>query len=283
MQQSKHTGMSSLPPESVLLVAPKQARYENAQATAASIAAGLQAAGLQVDMVDCGRAYDLALAIGGDGTMMQTVTALVQRTIPTLGVNAGDVGFLTSAEADDWQDVVSRVVAGQYAREDRLGLQAQMGTQTIGPIANEVVVRHQSSVVTLQVEIAGQVFYHQLQGDGVLVATATGSTGYNTSANGPILLPGSGDVVLTALNPMSLSTRPIVSHDLAAGRDITITVLASKRDEPAMVIADGVMQRQPLAVGESITVQRYPLPLQFATFGLGQYARALREKKGFAR
>lgn len=276
----EHTNM---PPQRVLLVVPNQARYENAHATAASIAYGLQAAGLRVDMVDRGRAYDLALAIGGDGTMMQTVTALVQRKIPTLGVNAGDVGFLTSAEADDWPDVVSRIVAGQYVLEDRLGLQAQMDIQTIGPIANEVVVRHQSSVVTLQVGIAGQVFYQQLQGDGVLVATATGSTGYNTSANGPIVLPGSGDVVLTALNPMSLSTRPIVSHDLAAGRDITITVLASKRDEPVMVIADGVVQQETLAIGESITIEQYPLSLRFATFGLAQYAKALSEKKGFAR
>jgi hypothetical protein len=81
---------------------------------------------------------------------------------------------------------------------------------------------------------------------------------------------------------MSLSTRSIVSQELADGKDIVITLVASKRDEPVKIITDGHMLGVELPVGESIQLTKYEHPLLFATFGLGQYARALTEKKGFA-
>ena len=271
------------PPGAVLLVTPEDATYRRAHDTADRVRHALVRAAVAVDTVDQGRQYDLAIAIGGDGTMMHAITKLSLRSIPTLGVNAGQVGFLTSAEATNWQQVVDHVTAGAYQLEDRLGLLAEISDFSIGPIANEVVVRHLSSVATLAVASGGQIFYQGLQGDGVLVATATGSTGYNTSANGPIILPGSGNVVITPLNPLSLATRPIVSHDVIEGRDITITLVDSKRNEPVMVITDGAVSGHRLAVGESIVLRQYPQPLRFATFGTAQYAQALVEKKGFAR
>jgi len=237
---------------------------------------------LNPHLEDSGEQYDLAISIGGDGNMMKTVTNLSARGIPTLGVNAGDVGFLTSVEAEYWQTIETRLRMGQYEVESRLGLKLIGINQTLEPIANEVVVRHTTSVAKYRIEIAGQVFYQELMGDGVLVSTATGSTGYNTSAGGPILLPGSGNVVVTPLNPMSLSTRPIVSQELSEGKDIVVTLVESKRDEPVLVIADGRQLEIGLAVGESAVIQKYEHPLLFATFGLEQYARALTEKKGFA-
>jgi NAD+ kinase len=239
--------------------------------------------GPRADLEDSGEVYDLAIAIGGDGTMMKAVSELSLRGIPTLGMNAGDVGFLTSVDAAHWQTIEHRLRMGEYQIEQRLGLKLEAAGQVIEPITNEVVLRHSSSVATYQIAIGGQVFYQKLMGDGVMVSTATGSTGYNTSAGGPILLPGSGNVVVTALNPMSLSTRSIVSQELAEGKDIVITLVASKRDEPVQVIGDGRMLKNGLPVGESVVLTKYEHPLLFATFGLEQYARALTEKKGFAR
>jgi len=270
-------------PKRVLLISAEGVQYRLARRTKAKLRRALEEAGLSIAMTDAGTAYDLAIAIGGDGTMMRAVTSLAPRGIPTLGVNAGDVGFLTSVNASLWQEVATRVIRGDYMLEDRLGLSVRVGSQVIEPVANEVVIRHGSSVATLQVAIGGQVFYEHLQGDGVLVSTATGSTGYNTSAHGPIVLPGSGNVVVTPLNPMSLSTRPIVSHDVAEGRAIEVWLAASKRNEPVLVIADGRKLETQLAIGDSAVITKYQYPLRFATFGMAQYARALTEKKGFAR
>jgi NAD+ kinase len=266
----------------VLLVAATGHQYQVAASLVPQLSKRLRSAGLQVTTDDTGDRYDLAVAIGGDGTMMKTVTDLAPRSIPTLGINAGDVGFLTSAEASEWEAVADRIVSGHYEVEKRLGLAIQAGAQAFGPIANEVVLRHPSSVGIYQIAIGAQVFYERLMGDGVMVATATGSTGYNTSAGGPILLPSSGNVVVTPLNPMSLSTRSIVSQELAEGKDITITLVESKRNEPAQVIYDGRSLAVGAGVGESVVITSYQHPLLFATFGLGQYARALTQKKGFA-
>lgn len=270
-------------PNKILLVTAQGQKYQVAQQLGVDLQAVFATSGIQSDLVDSGAAYDLSIAIGGDGTMMKTVTELAPRHIPTLGINAGDVGFLTSAEAADWEAVVQRVMAGEYEIEERLGLQLVGVDQTLAPIANEVVLRHSTSVAKYQIAIGGQVFYQDLMGDGVLVATATGSTGYNTSAGGPIMLPGSGNVVVTPLNPMALTTRSIVSQELADGKSIVITLLESKRDEPVKVIADGRLLDNGLAVGESVTITKYEHPMLFAAFGLAQYARALTEKKGFAR
>ncbi len=273
--------------KSVLLVPATGDKYSKAQQLAYDMYNSYEtlrtiSGSFRVSLEDSGEKYDLAIAIGGDGTMMKTVTELSVRGIPTLGINAGDVGFLTSVEAEAWQTVEHRLRMGTFEIEKRLGLRLVGVGQTLEPIANEVVLRHQSSVAKYQIAIGGQVFYKELMGDGVMVSTATGSTGYNTSAGGPILLPGSGNVVVTPLNPMSLSTRSIVSQELAEGKDITITLIESKRDEPVQVIGDGRMLEAGLSVGESIVLTKYEHPLLFATFGLEQYARALTQKKGFA-
>jgi NAD+ kinase len=275
-------------PKTVLLVPAEGPKYQKAQNLARDMYSYYETAkkiggSLTAHLKDSGEKYDIAIAIGGDGTMMKTVTELSVRGIPTLGINAGDVGFLTSVEAEDWQTVEHRLHMGEFEIEERLGLTIAGPAQTIEPVANEVVLRHTSSVAKYQIAVGGQVFYQELSGDGVMVSTATGSTGYNTSAGGPILLPGSDNVVLTPLNPMSLSTRPIVSQELAQGKDIVITLVESKRDEPVQVIGDGRMFEKGLLVGESVVISKYKHPLLFATFGLKQYAQALTSKKGFAR
>lgn len=277
----------STPHKKILLVPAEGEKYQVAQALAREMLGfyqmSLKVGGtIDAQLEDSGEQYDLAIAIGGDGTMMKVVTELSVRGIPTLGINAGDVGFLTSVDAQHWATIEHRLRMGEYEIEKRLGLKLVGAGQTLEPIANEVVLRHQSSVAKYQIAIGGQVFYQELMGDGVMVSTATGSTGYNTSAGGPILLPGSGNVVVTPLNPMSLSTRSIVCQELAEGKDIVITLVESKRDEPVSVIGDGRMLAHGLPVGESVVLTKYEHPLLFATFGLEQYAKALTQKKGFA-
>ncbi|MCA9357218.1 NAD(+)/NADH kinase [Candidatus Nomurabacteria bacterium] len=270
-------------PSKVLLIRAEGKKYVTAAETTRNLKVAFSEKGIAVDDCDDGDVYDIAIAIGGDGTMMKAVTSLASRNIPTLGINAGDVGFLTTAEATKWEQVVERICSGNYVLEQRLGLELIANSEVVGPIANEVVLRHPYSVAVYEISIGGQVFYSNLMGDGVMVATATGSTGYNTSANGPILLPSSSNVVVTPLNPMSLTTRPLVAEEVAQGKTISVRLVESKKNQPIMIVADGVLQEKGLQVGDSVSLCKYGHALLFATFGLGQYAKALTEKKGFAK
>lgn len=222
---------------------------------------------------------DLAVSIGGDGTMMRAVTQFSAIGVPTFGINAGDVGFLTSSDAEAVAEGVCGIVGGQYLLERRIALRFKFRNTMYGPFANEVLVAHQSRGIThVKVSLGNTILFEDLPADGVLVATATGSTAYNLSAGGPILMPESSNVVINALNPQSLSMRPVVSEILAAGGTITLEVIRSKRDEPLAIAADSLYLTDGPKVGESIEISRHPQPLLFATFGNGQFVRALKEK-----
>lgn len=239
----------------------------------------------EVDPEVIDRRFDLAIALGGDGTMMHTVTKSSRKSVPTLGINAGDVGFLTSAEASELVEVAVRIAAGDFEIERRLALQFRFRGNVYGPFANEVALWHPThGIATFKVTLNDDVFFESLAGDGVLVATATGSTAYNASAGGSILTPDvTGSVIINALNPPQFNMRPVVTEKLAAGGHITFTVMASKRDEPLTIAADSLQLVDGPKVGESVVVTRHPQPLLFATFGIQQFVAALKGKMHLAR
>ena len=222
---------------------------------------------------------DLAISLGGDGNMMRTVAKFSAVGVPTFGINAGDVGFLTSGDAENIDNNVALIVSGDYKIERRKALRFKFRENMYGPFANDIAVVHQTrGIAHVQVSLDTEELFADLPADGVLVATATGSTAYNLSAGGPILTPECSSVVVNALNPTSLNMRPVVTDVLAAGGSITLTVVASKRDEALAIAADSLYLTDGPAVGESIEISQYPQPLLFATFGNLQYIRALKSK-----
>jgi NAD+ kinase len=227
---------------------------------------------------------DLALSLGGDGTMMKTVSKFSQFGIPTLGINAGNVGFLTSTDINNWETVIERVCKSDFTIERRLSLRFIWNGKTFGPFANEVSLWHPArGVATFAVLINGEVLFEKLSADGVLVATATGSTAYNASAGGPIITPESSNVVINALNPPMFNMRPVVTEKLLSGGSIELKVVASKHNHPLTIGADSMQIKDGPRIGESIKISRHPQPLLFATFGHGQYVDALRGKMNLAR
>lgn len=269
--------------KSALIEVPHHQDYTVASNIATKLQLKLLEAGVRVDMFPLKRKYDLVVAIGGDGTMMHTARKYSLKGIPTLGVNGGDVGFLTSAEVADWETVAERIINGDYVVEERLALTATVGRTTSWLVTNEVLIRHPYSLVHTEVKVGDDIIHEALPADGVLISTATGSTAYNASVGGPIISPSSTSVVLNAISPTVLNFRAYVMDEIAQGKKIALKVVESKHDKPVSVLTDGEPLGDGFLPGQSVIIEKSSRPLLFATFGLSQYLEALKSKKGFAR
>lgn len=158
---------------------------------------------------------DLAIVIGGDGTMLNIARTFSPHHVPLIGVNQGRLGFLTDLTLENMLDSIAEMLDGKFITERRLLLSVQVlrGEAEVfsGLAFNEVVVHRSniSSMVEFEVRIDGQYLYNQ-RADGLIVSTPTGSTAYALSAGGPILHPGLDVLELVPICPHTLSNRPIV-------------------------------------------------------------------------
>jgi NAD+ kinase len=157
---------------------------------------------------------DLAIVVGGDGTLISCARLMAERGIPLVGVNLGRLGFLTDIPADSLQSAVESVLAGDFISEQRtlLAGAVRRGSQTLfSTLAfNDVVVSRgaMGSMIEFAVTVDGE-FIYSLRADGLIVATPTGSTAYALSAGGPILHPSLQAIALVPISPHTLSNRPV--------------------------------------------------------------------------
>lgn len=176
-------------------------------------------------------AIDLAIVVGGDGSMLSAARDLVETQVPLLGVNRGRLGFLTDIHPDDIEPRVAKVLAGEYVTSERFLLETNtLRDNTVfgtGCALNDVVLHPGQSVRMMEFElyIDGQFVYSQ-RSDGLIVSTPTGSTAYALSGGGPILHPHLDAIVLVPMNPHTLSSRPIVVHG-----DSAIEIRVGRRNE----------------------------------------------------
>lgn len=232
----------------------------------------LERHGVKVRLGTPGRAaawvkgFDAAIAIGGDGTMLRVARSLAPHGVPLLGVNAGGLGYLSAVDLDDFPGQVARIAAGRFVVEPRWMLAVEVrrgGKRVFGPgiALNDCVVRcgDQARAVRLEVESLGRpvaVYF----GDGLVVATPTGSTAYALSAGGPVLMPGVDAIILTPICSHSLTQRPVV-----APADHPLLVRLTRRhphDKPQAIVAlDGQVGLR-LRVGDEIHVTRSPRPFK---------------------
>lgn len=195
---------------------------------------------------------DLALVFGGDGTALAAARHVAPENIPILAINVGGhLGFLTesSEEMDSLEQVWERLLSDRFAVQQRMMLQAQVfqGHRTnLEPMSdsylglNEMAIKPAAPdrmiTAILEMEIDGEVV-DQYQGDGLLISTPTGSTGYTVAAGGPIVHPGMDALIVTPICPLSLSSRPIV---LPPGSVVSVWPLADT-DLSTKLWMDGVM------------------------------------------
>lgn len=168
-----------------------------------------------MNLDEIGRAVDLAIVLGGDGTMLNIARTLSPCLVPMVGVNQGRLGFLTDLTLDNMQESIAAMLDGKFVTEQRLLLSARVLRDDVevfsGLAFNEVVVHRNniSSMIEFEVRVDGEYLYNQ-RADGLIVATPTGSTAYAMSAGGPILHPSLDVLELVPICPHTLSNRPIV-------------------------------------------------------------------------
>ena len=185
--------------------------------TAASVGDGSKG-GKAVTYAEIGKRADLAIVVGGDGTMLAAARNLVRYGVPLAGVNQGRLGFMTDIALDEMGKSVGALLSGKHEVEERALLDAEVrrGRKSLlrTLALNEAVVTKgsQARLIEFQLRIDG-VHVYRLRADGVIVATPTGSTAYALSAQGPILHPKVPAFALVPLNPHVLSARPVSVSD----------------------------------------------------------------------
>jgi NAD+ kinase len=219
---------------------------------------------------------DLAIVMGGDGTLLNIARMLAPFDIPLVGVNQGRLGFLTDISIDTMQRTISDMLRGDYVTEKRMLLSASISRGEM-PIFdslafNDVVIHrgNNSSMLEFEVRIDGEYLYNQ-RADGLIVATPTGSTAYALSAGGPILHSSLEAIALVPVAPHTLSNRPIV---LKSESKLEILM---HRSEEARVRFDGHTHFD-LQGDDRVTVARYFKPVCLLHPEGHSYYHTLREK-----
>jgi NAD+ kinase len=226
------------------------------------------------------RAADLAIVVGGDGAMLAAARDLVRHRVPLVGINLGRVGFMTDIAHNDLRAGIGAILDGQYTLEERALLDAEVfrGSQSlVRTIAlNEAVVGRgaQGRLIEFGLSIDGE-FIYKLRGDGVIVATPTGSTAYALSAQGPILHPAVPAVALVPLAPHTLSARPVSVSDRSV---IEIEILHA---QDARAHFDGVLKHD-MAEGDRLVLRRSSDMVRFVHPPGYRYFATLRQKLGWS-
>ena len=202
-----------------------------------------------VDAAEDDTSADVTVVLGGDGTMLRALQRSLGKGSPVVGVNFGSVGFLTSIPGDELEAGLERVFAGEYVVVELPTLEAELGGNRYVAV-NDVVVA--SSVIGRMALLAWAIGGEELgvlPCDGVICSTPTGSTGYNLSNGGPVLVWGMDAMTVTFIAPHTLDARPLV---IPRSRELTIE--NRTEDLPMVVLADG-RQAGELAYGERVAVR----------------------------
>jgi NAD+ kinase len=222
---------------------------------------------------------DLAIVIGGDGTMLNIARKLVSYDVPLIGINQGRLGFLTDLSLDNMFEMLNEILAGQFETEERMLLSAQVtraGISKFNSLAFNDVVLHRgvsSGMIELEVRIDGE-YMNTLRSDGLIIATPTGSTAYALSAGGPILFPSLNLIALVPVCPHTLSNRPIV-----VGADANIEI--NMRSSVNVGINCDSHAYFDLEQTDHIMIKRHPQTARLLHSINHSYYRMLREKLGW--
>lgn len=180
---------------------------------------------------------DILLSIGGDGTLLNTITLIRNSGIPVLGINTGRLGFISSVSTDQIDNAINQLLKKEYTHEERTLLQLETSNQLFGETnfaLNEVTVlkKDTSSMIRIHAFLDDE-FLNSYWADGLIVATPTGSTGYSLSCGGPIVVPGTENFIISPIAPHNLNVRPVIVSE-----DRVLKLKVEDRDELALVALD---------------------------------------------
>jgi NAD+ kinase len=223
---------------------------------------------------------DVVLALGGDGTVLNICRRLGRRQKPVLGIRFGYKGFLAEVLPEEMESAIQRLALGEYTLSERMRVEADVqsgGRRTKGLVALNEIALHagpMARVVDVRVRVDGeQVLAYD--GDGIIVATPTGSTAYSLAAGGPIVAQDVKAMVVTPVSPHTLAARPMV---VGPGSEVRIDVHC--RERKAAVTADG-QDAAMLPSGSSVTVRGHKRPFLLVELGVRGRYQPVRDNLGW--
>jgi NAD+ kinase len=226
---------------------------------------------------DLSREVDLLVVLGGDGTLLNVVSAMRDEIKPIFGINIGSLGFLTCLNSSAYQEAVGSIVKGDLSFSERALLSVEIGSEgnwVQEPLAlNDAVISRGevSRLIRLRTMVNGEPLT-EFNADGLVIATPTGSTAYSLSAGGPIISPQSGVFVITPICPHVLTNRSVILEDSS-----TIEVEPAKTDHPLFLTLDG---RKPvyLDFGKIVRIRKASKTLPLAVLSGVSFYSVVRQK-----
>jgi len=229
---------------------------------------------------DAAGTADLCVVFGGDGTLLSVARNLAELGLPLLGINVGKLGFLAVWTIDDLVGHLDKILEQGIPYEDRIMFSVSLSTDGESGLyaANDVAVTSGEPfrMIDLCVD-QGDRCIAQYLGDGLVVSTPTGSTGYNLSSGGPIIQPGVNAIVITPLSPHTLSLRPMV-----VGTRVPLKIIATDVNPGTTMIIDGQVHR-PLKEGSSIEISVSDTLMRIVRHPSHEFFRTLAEKLQWGR
>ncbi|MEH0789741.1 NAD(+) kinase [Vibrio alginolyticus] len=233
-------------------------------------------------LVELGKNAELAIVVGGDGNMLGAARILSRFDVPVIGVNRGNLGFLTDLNPDDFQASLQAVLDGEYIEEERFLLEAEVHRhgqiKSHNAALNEAVLHPGQIAHMIEFEVyIDESFAFSLRADGLIVSTPTGSTAYSLSGGGPILSPSLNAISLVPMFPHTLSSRPLV---VDGKRRIKLVVSPENRGTQE-VSCDGQVSL-PVTPGDEIHIYQSPNVLKLIHPKDYSYYHVLRNKLGWS-
>lgn len=224
---------------------------------------------------------ECAIVLGGDGTLLKAAGDLMEQEIPLLGVNLGTLGYLAEVEIGNIEQALDKLLRGEYTKETRMMLAGDVfhaGESFVHGFAlNDIVISRCGSLQILHfnIHVNGR-FLNGYGADGIIVATPTGSTGYNMSAGGPIVEPGANLLLLTPICPHTLNTRSII---LSPEDEVAIEIPEGREKSVQMVEAsfDGA-HKVTLQTGDRIVIKRASKTTEILKFNTESFLEILHKK-----
>src|SRR5574344_309885 len=227
-----------------------------------------------VEPVDLAHA-DYIISMGGDGTFLKAASKVGDKDIPIIGVNMGRLGFLADVLPSEIEEMLEKVLVGDYEIEQHTVIQVEAdGQPLLGDIfaLNDIAVlkRDSASMISIRTYVNGD-FLVNYQADGLIISTPTGSTAYNLSNGGPIIVPQSGSLCITPVAPHSLNIRPIVINDTSV-----IELEVESRSHNFLIAVDGRSEK--LDEGTKLKITKAPYCVKILKLKNRRYFSTLHEK-----
>ena len=199
---------------------------------------------------------DMIIVFGGDGTFLSIARQMIWKSIPILGVNLGQLGFLTEVKVEEVYEALTEVIAGKYTVQERSMLEAcvkRKGKELFClPVLNDVAITKSAIARVIDFQLSlNEVPVAHIKADGLIAATPTGSTAYSLAAGGPIVHPRVNGIIITAICPHSLNVRPLVIPE-----DAVVVVELLQKDGDIMLTLVGLFGYE-LHQGDQISITKY--------------------------